>query len=33
MRIMLVDRIDGSWSVIDSNDFNLFYPVLPEALS
>src|SRR3981189_1451819 len=24
MRIMPVDRVDGSWSVIDSNDFNLF---------
>ena len=24
MRIMPVDRVDGSWRVIDSNDFNLF---------
>jgi hypothetical protein len=24
MRIMPVDRVDGSWGVIDSNDFNLF---------
>jgi hypothetical protein len=24
VRIMPVDRVDGSWSVIDSNDFNLF---------
>jgi hypothetical protein len=33
VRIMPVDRVDGSWSVIDSNDFNLFTPVLPEAVS
>ena len=24
MRIMSVDRVDGSWGVIDSNGFNLF---------
>jgi hypothetical protein len=24
MRIMPVDRVDGSWGLIDSNDFNLF---------
>src|SRR5919201_550406 len=24
VRIMPVDRVDGSWGVIDSNDFNLF---------
>src|SRR5438874_793157 len=24
MRIMPVDRVDASWGVIDSNDFNLF---------
>src|SRR5678810_604835 len=24
MRIMSVDRVDASWGVIDSNDFNLF---------
>ena len=24
VRIMAVDRVDGSWGVIDSNDFNLF---------
>src|SRR6201987_5715994 len=24
MRIMPVDRVDGSWGVIDSNEFNLF---------
>src|SRR5262249_26074701 len=24
MRIMPADRVDGSWGVIDSNDFNLF---------
>src|SRR6266576_1214730 len=24
VRIMPVDRVDGSWGLIDSNDFNLF---------
>src|SRR5215472_11321780 len=24
VRIMPADRVDGSWGVIDSNDFNLF---------
>jgi len=24
VRIMPVDRVDGSWGVIDGNDFNLF---------
>jgi hypothetical protein len=24
VRIMPVDRVDASWGVIDSNDFNLF---------
>ena len=31
--IMPVDRVDGSWGVIDGNDFNLLTTNLPAAVS